>query len=169
MGFYRENFPEASILGKMHLLEVHTIPWLHQHGVGLGLMGEQGAESIHASINGIKAEKFKSTSAEMTQLYIGNLPSSADERFIKDLLCKTKTHSKKKDKRRITLLLLPATIPKMYLERMYCRPPLIVTKCSKSILECEECTAERVYTETMILHGLDDLLECIASILNDEI
>ena len=78
-----------------------SIPWLQQHGVGLGLMGAHGAESIHASFNGIKAEKSKSTSAEMTQLYIGNLPSSADERFIKDLLCKTKTPSKKKkDKRR---------------------------------------------------------------------
>ena len=91
-----------------------SIPWLQQNGVGLGLMGEHGAESIHASLrgssslcsqvplntsypitfNGIKAEKSKSTSAKMTQLYIGNLPSSADERFIKDLLCKT--HSKKK-------------------------------------------------------------------------
>ena len=55
MKFYRENFPEASILPKMHLLEMHIVPWVRQHGVGLGLMGEQGAESIHASVNGIKA------------------------------------------------------------------------------------------------------------------
>lgn len=54
MAFYRETFPEASILPKMHMLEVHVVPWLRQYGVGLGLMGEQGAESIHAAINSIK-------------------------------------------------------------------------------------------------------------------
>ena len=42
------------MLPKMHLLECHIIPWLKEHRVGLGLMGEQGAESIHASINSIK-------------------------------------------------------------------------------------------------------------------
>lgn len=54
MTFYRSNFPEASVLPKMHLLEGHVIPWLRRWGVGLGVMGEQGAESIHAAINGIK-------------------------------------------------------------------------------------------------------------------
>lgn len=54
MSFYRETFPEATVLPKMHLLEAHVVPWLKQHGVGLGLMGEQGAESIHAQINSIK-------------------------------------------------------------------------------------------------------------------
>ena len=54
MAYYRETFPSATVLPKMHLLEVHTVPWLKKHGVGLGLMGEQGAESIHASINSIK-------------------------------------------------------------------------------------------------------------------
>ena len=54
MAFYRESFPDASVLPKMHILEDHTVPWLKEYQVGLGLMGEQGAESIHASINGIK-------------------------------------------------------------------------------------------------------------------
>lgn len=53
MAFYRSNFPEASVLPKMHMLEAHVVPWLRQWGVGLGLMGEQGAESIHAAINNI--------------------------------------------------------------------------------------------------------------------
>lgn len=32
----------------MHVLEDHVIPWLKRHHIGAGLMGEQGAESIHA-------------------------------------------------------------------------------------------------------------------------
>jgi hypothetical protein len=54
MDFYRETFPQATVLPKMHLLEAHVVPWLKTYGVGLGLMGEQGAESIHAAINSIK-------------------------------------------------------------------------------------------------------------------
>lgn len=53
MAFYRAKFPQASVLPKMHLLEMHVVPWLRRWGVGLGLMGEQGAESIHAAINSI--------------------------------------------------------------------------------------------------------------------
>ena len=48
MAFYRENFPWATVLPKMHILEDHTIQWLMRHHLGAGLMGEQGAESIHA-------------------------------------------------------------------------------------------------------------------------
>lgn len=54
MAFYRETFPETTVLPKMHIMEVHIVPWLKQHRVGLGLMGEQGAESIHAAVNSIK-------------------------------------------------------------------------------------------------------------------
>lgn len=54
MAFYREGFPQASILPKMHMLEAHVVPAIQHYGVGLGLMGEQGAESIHAAINAIK-------------------------------------------------------------------------------------------------------------------
>ena len=31
----------------MHIMEDHTIPWLRRFHVGAGLMGEQGAESVH--------------------------------------------------------------------------------------------------------------------------
>ena len=48
MKFYRENFQNASILPKMHILEDHTVPWLRRWRFGSGLMGQQGAESIHA-------------------------------------------------------------------------------------------------------------------------
>lgn len=37
----------------MHILEEHVVPWLKKWGVGLGLMGEQGAESIHAYFNSL--------------------------------------------------------------------------------------------------------------------
>ncbi len=38
----------------MHFLEMHVGEWLRKYRVGFGLMGEQGAESIHAAINFIK-------------------------------------------------------------------------------------------------------------------
>ena len=46
--FYREKFPSATILPKMHILEDHVVPWVRRWRLGSGLMGEQGAESIHA-------------------------------------------------------------------------------------------------------------------------
>ena len=39
---------------KMHILECHTVEWLSQHQAGCGLMGGQGAESIHAKFNSLK-------------------------------------------------------------------------------------------------------------------
>ena len=45
--YYRRTFPDATILPKMHIMEDH-IPWLKRWHTGAGLMGEQGAESIHA-------------------------------------------------------------------------------------------------------------------------
>ncbi len=35
------------MLPKMHIMEDHVIPWVRRWRVGAGLMGEQGAESIH--------------------------------------------------------------------------------------------------------------------------
>lgn len=48
LGYYRDSFPHATVLPKMHLLEDHLIPFLEEFGVGLGFLGEQGAEGIHA-------------------------------------------------------------------------------------------------------------------------
>lgn len=48
MAHYRATFPTATVFPKMHVLEDHTIPWLKRWHLGAGLMGEQGAESIHA-------------------------------------------------------------------------------------------------------------------------
>ncbi len=51
MKFYREHFPHATVTPKMHMLEKHVVDWLDEWQVGIGLMGEQGAESIHAYFN----------------------------------------------------------------------------------------------------------------------
>ena len=48
--FYRATFPKATILPKMHIMEDHVIPWLKRWRIGAGMMGEQGAESIHAHL-----------------------------------------------------------------------------------------------------------------------
>ena len=37
----------------MHLLEDHMVPFLKEYKVGLGFLGEQGAESIHARFNAL--------------------------------------------------------------------------------------------------------------------
>lgn len=50
MAMYRKEFPWATVLPKMHVMEDHVIPWCRRFRLGAGLMGEQGAESIHARI-----------------------------------------------------------------------------------------------------------------------
>ena len=42
MTYYRES--HASVIPKMHMLEKHVVDWLNEWKVGLGQMGEQGAE-----------------------------------------------------------------------------------------------------------------------------
>ena len=41
------------MLPKMHFLEDHMIPWLKRWHIGFGMMGEQGAESIHSYFNSL--------------------------------------------------------------------------------------------------------------------
>ena len=36
MRFYRQHFPQASVLPKMHILEAHVPDWMEKWGVGLG-------------------------------------------------------------------------------------------------------------------------------------
>ena len=59
MACYREFFAAATVLPKMHILEHHVVPWMRRWGIGAGLMGEQGAESIiiiHAHLNRLEAQ-----------------------------------------------------------------------------------------------------------------
>ena len=50
---YRELFPQASITPKLHMLEDHLVPFLKNWHIGLGFLGEQGAESVHSHFNKI--------------------------------------------------------------------------------------------------------------------
>ena len=54
MKYYREQFPTSTVTPKLHMLEEHIVPWLKKWKVGFGLLGEQGAESIHAHFNSLK-------------------------------------------------------------------------------------------------------------------
>ena len=56
MSYYRTTFPEATVLPKMHILEDHVVDWIRKWEIGSGLMGEQGAESIHAHLNLLEAQ-----------------------------------------------------------------------------------------------------------------
>ena len=56
MAHYRHSFPESTVLPKMHILEDHVIPWLQKWQVGSGIMGEQGAESIHSHLRKLEEQ-----------------------------------------------------------------------------------------------------------------
>ena len=53
MDAFRKSFPKATVPVKMHMLEEHTVAWVQKWHVGFGLLGEQGAESIHAKFNAL--------------------------------------------------------------------------------------------------------------------
>ena len=53
MDAFRKSFPKATVPRKMHLLEDHTVAWVQKWHVGFGLLGEQGAESIHDKFNAL--------------------------------------------------------------------------------------------------------------------
>ena len=55
MAYYRSQFSTATVTPKLHVLEEHVVPWIKKWGVGFGLSGEQGAESIHAYFNQLRS------------------------------------------------------------------------------------------------------------------
>lgn len=67
MADYRASFPQATVLPKMHILEDHVIPWFNRWHIGFGMMGEQGAESIHAHLNNIE-ENYDSIANQLDRL-----------------------------------------------------------------------------------------------------
>ena len=56
MACYRKEFPSATVLPKMHILEDHLVPWLRRWHIGCGHMGEQGAESLHAHLKRLETQ-----------------------------------------------------------------------------------------------------------------
>ena len=51
--FYCREVTSATITPIINMLEEHVVPWVK---MGFGLLGEQGAESIHASFNSLKRQ-----------------------------------------------------------------------------------------------------------------
>lgn len=54
--YFREVFPSESCPPKLHMLEEHTVPFMRKWKVGLGFMGEQGGEGVHARLNNIRCD-----------------------------------------------------------------------------------------------------------------
>ncbi|KAJ8018727.1 hypothetical protein HOLleu_43131 [Holothuria leucospilota] len=52
--YFRTKFGNETIPPKMHILEDHVVPFIKKWHVGLGFLGEQGVESVHARLNSIK-------------------------------------------------------------------------------------------------------------------
>eukprot|EP00731_Ephydatia_muelleri_P000867 Em0001g867a len=69
MTFFRESFPQATVPIKMHLLEDHAVPWAKSFHVGFGLLGEQGAESIHAKFTRLSLSYTAITDKEQKEKF----------------------------------------------------------------------------------------------------
>lgn len=54
MKTYRTTWPQSTTTPKLHILEDHVANFLYDIHMGLGFMGEQGAESLHAEFNKMK-------------------------------------------------------------------------------------------------------------------
>ena len=50
VAYYRATM-DSSFIPKLHMLEEHVAPFIRQWRVGLGMLGEQGVEGIHARFN----------------------------------------------------------------------------------------------------------------------
>ena len=58
MHYFRQSFPDTSITPKQHILECHCLDFIKKYKCGLGLMGEQGGEECHATINILKSRTY---------------------------------------------------------------------------------------------------------------
>ena len=55
MQFYRMRFLHRNrVIPKQHMLEVHCVNWIKKWGCGMGLLGEQGIEQLHSTVNQLK-------------------------------------------------------------------------------------------------------------------
>lgn len=68
--FYRDTFPDSTVAIKMHLLEDHAVQWANANHVGFGLLGEQGAESIHAKFNRLALAYTRSHQRQSKELTV---------------------------------------------------------------------------------------------------
>ena len=54
MDFYRSDIAKQKIIPKQHILECHSTDFMRLWKFGLGFLGEQGGEEMHAFINELK-------------------------------------------------------------------------------------------------------------------
>ena len=50
VSYYRGTMG-STFIPKLHMLEDHVVPFIRQWRVGVGMLGEQGVEGIHARFN----------------------------------------------------------------------------------------------------------------------
>ena len=68
------------IAPKLHLLESHVVPSIRRLGMGLGLLAEQGSETIHAKFNSLNRDyhaipnRLQRLRAVAEQHLVGTLP-----------------------------------------------------------------------------------------------
>ena len=48
--YYIVNFSHATVIPKKRILEDHMVLWLRRWHLGVDLMGEQGADSVHSPV-----------------------------------------------------------------------------------------------------------------------
>ena len=60
----------------MHFLEEHVVPWVKKWKIGFGLMGEQGAESVHAYFNGLVPDPVKRMECTMREHLLHIAPAN---------------------------------------------------------------------------------------------
>ena len=48
---YRTTFPITWVTPKLHMMEDHVVDFVGEWGICIGMLGEQGAESIHTVFN----------------------------------------------------------------------------------------------------------------------
>ena len=53
MTAFRQHFP-GKVIPKMHILESHVPEWISTHGLGMGVLSEQGGESAHRVFNELR-------------------------------------------------------------------------------------------------------------------
>ena len=68
MNFFRRNFPDVKIFQKQHILDKHCINWIRSCKVGLSMMGEQGGEQLHSSINALKRRAWAIKKEDLKKL-----------------------------------------------------------------------------------------------------
>ena len=82
MQFFRMRFLHRTrVIPKQHMLEHHCVSWIRRWGFGMGLLGEQGGEQLHATVNNLKRRTWgmrRSADSLRTQLTEALLQTSPE-------------------------------------------------------------------------------------------